>query len=733
MRIIVNLLKKILKIALVLAIIFGIMFAVVWGKQWYEQRNYKKHFDPVAMNNMEYVEELHEQWKSTPSDIEGMTQYDKRQMGLYVEDGSDSDHDGLTDKEEIEVYHTDPTAYSSAGDYYSDSYKIANGMDLDKKYDTPEEAYDYYIVGDDIKFVDPAPNDSAMSFAAAESGVSLYKDNEEILEPGDILPDYEYTTDYKFVKAYYVRYYYGDVEIDLTDLPIDSQKNVCVATCEVHGIPGDYPEGESNHYFKEIPSKVKDGKVTFNAAERVTRWGGSTWFCVVEKQKSTRGGVFGFFGKATDKEAGGEAGEYLAVCDNSYAWGSLHIIPPKIYYVSSGDETADEVANTKMAETASKMHEPFFEKMRYKPEDAEYIKVTKLEYEARVKLYQGKYQRTTDVMALKSFTDMFHNYFLSEDVMEEQRAVMEANHSTGFHMRYDTLPFANYSSEMTDGHCAGIAELTTRLYNTGTIPATGSYTLKQNHKKVPKGTVAHWDLTYDPENATLMDWGLYDFKDENFISKHTDENGELSYNGTTDGEKEFIRLVDAYWAEANETMPLSEEIVSSDYLYTEEEFMKILAFLDTGKICTLDLWSEEFGGHSVNIVAYNYVVPAAGATITDDCYALYIYDNNYPPLSRILYVHNYKKEKDVFPLDMTVFEYYPEDLDYYYTNSWLFDTQLKYWEITEKLGIPCNKNYVYYDDKQVITRYTAFVASDENYNQINPVHEKAVIYHEPFR
>ncbi len=169
MRIIVNLLKKILKIALVLAIISGIMFAVVWGKQWYEQRNYKKHFDPVAMNNMEYVEELHEQWKNTPSDIEGMTQLDKRQMGLYVEDGSDSDHDGLTDKEEIEVYHTDPTAYSSAGDYYSDSYKIANGMDLDKKYDTPEEAYDYYIVGDDIKLVDPAPNNSALSFAAPES------------------------------------------------------------------------------------------------------------------------------------------------------------------------------------------------------------------------------------------------------------------------------------------------------------------------------------------------------------------------------------------------------------------------------------------------------------------------------------------------------------------------------------------------------------------------------------
>ena len=41
-----------------------------------------------------------ESLKTIASDIEGMTQHDKYKAGLDYHDGSDSDHDGLTDREE---------------------------------------------------------------------------------------------------------------------------------------------------------------------------------------------------------------------------------------------------------------------------------------------------------------------------------------------------------------------------------------------------------------------------------------------------------------------------------------------------------------------------------------------------------------------------------------------------------------------------------------------------------
>jgi len=74
-----------------------------------------------------------ERKKDVPSDIEGMSQYDKYAMGLDYKNGSDSDNDGLTDKEEIEVYGTDPLKESTAGDLYTDGYKVKNNLDLFSK------------------------------------------------------------------------------------------------------------------------------------------------------------------------------------------------------------------------------------------------------------------------------------------------------------------------------------------------------------------------------------------------------------------------------------------------------------------------------------------------------------------------------------------------------------------------------------------------------------------------
>jgi ABC-type Na+ efflux pump permease subunit len=62
-----------------------------------------------SMSAEEFLKNDLERLKTEPSDIEGKTKYEKMEMGLSPNDGSDSDGDGLTDKEEIEVYGSRPT------------------------------------------------------------------------------------------------------------------------------------------------------------------------------------------------------------------------------------------------------------------------------------------------------------------------------------------------------------------------------------------------------------------------------------------------------------------------------------------------------------------------------------------------------------------------------------------------------------------------------------------------
>ena len=120
--------KNILKgITLLFAILMTIFVIIpkVWDLVKYTG---KKDIQPNGLTFQDAVEKLEEEQKNTASDIEGWTVYDKTIAGLSPYDGSDSDGDGLTDKEEIEVYGSDPLKKSTAGDFYTDKYK-SSGLD----------------------------------------------------------------------------------------------------------------------------------------------------------------------------------------------------------------------------------------------------------------------------------------------------------------------------------------------------------------------------------------------------------------------------------------------------------------------------------------------------------------------------------------------------------------------------------------------------------------------------
>lgn len=124
--------KRILKIIGCFIVII-IIIAII--KNAYENYRCDKIMENIPLGLGYSQEQLEEIAKNTPSDIEGLSRWDKSQLGLIEDDGSDSDNDGLTDKEEIEVYKSDPLKSSTAGDLYIDGYKVEHNMNLFAKYD----------------------------------------------------------------------------------------------------------------------------------------------------------------------------------------------------------------------------------------------------------------------------------------------------------------------------------------------------------------------------------------------------------------------------------------------------------------------------------------------------------------------------------------------------------------------------------------------------------------------
>lgn len=573
--------------------------------------------------NKEYlIEDMYdvaeyEDWlKDQPSDINGMSKYDKYQMGLSTDDGADSDLDGLTDKEEIEIYGSDPTKTSTSGDLYSDGYKVKNGMDLNTFY---EYKNDIALTGNSCPeqvLLEPAKAFDFNAIIADYTDIGMYG-----LADKDVL------------KIYYVAYYSGQVTIDL------AQADPTLSPDDINIYVNTFNGGDA----VAVKFTSNGSKVTLSETYNTSRY----VIYIVKEEPGKKNKTASLTCGAVDQNGEIESGYGVL-----YGW----FTNLKIKYVETENEALNEATKQHLIDAANQI----LRERKSSITEADIIATTEKDVEKTInfskKLPEIKYpfplisEYNGTVEDLYSYGGVYTYYIYDEDVFTSNYAsggtspssegIKYASFVDGFSPFVDTLPFPNFGNEISEGGvCAGFSQITSELFNNGTLSlpsATFEY----------KGKVYSYDITADEENATLLDKGLSDYKDANFTKKHTGLFSGLLDKDLNNAEENFSTMIGYYWRLSNDIYNWKEYAKGAagrdgdndDWLiassYDGTVVRSLLSELDNNRICNAsfvvmdrDTKNYEGSGHRINIYGYQKY-DTNNAQL--DGYLFYVYDNNYP-------------------------------------------------------------------------------------------------------
>lgn len=564
-------------------------------KNYLRQKAYEEAF-PMGMEVTAFDEYMKTQ-KDVPSDIEGLSVYDKYEMGLQRQDGSDSDYDGLTDKEEIEIYGTDPLKASSAGDLYTDAYKVRNGLDPYTYMEYTEEIVFPYLECEEVQLTASSPID----FNAVVSDCTFSYD----LSSFDVGRVY---------KGYDLYNYAGTVKIDVHDVMTGNDVN-------------DFEIYITNGPFI-IPGESKFSKCSYeldgnNAVlDYEFEHGNEYLIFLTEKHgfkiNSVIDGIFNHDEVAvTTSMNSKDKGEALIY---GSPWGVLLGSKITIYYTECSNEENTENFKAEAEQSIPTIFTKEEDDIRFKVVSPKELEKKKAFFDRFLKLFKAfnKGEHVT-----------WYNYFFRYGIFcyetyENTYEIADGNDAqlpavgTGFDKYEDELPFQNFRSYIgTGGNCAGITHLTSYLYNTGSFPSGGTYSCNVNGTYEP----VEWDLSSDSENATLSDPGLMDYKDLDFVTDHSESGDYLSLN-LTDGEQEFVNMIGCFWTEANDRIDMNAYEKATGEYYDAFLLNRMTSLIDQGKVLDVYLYMRGGGAHAVNLYGYEYV--------DENCVWFTVYDNNIP-------------------------------------------------------------------------------------------------------
>lgn len=532
--------------------------------------------------------------KDKKSDIKGMSQYDKYNMGLDFQDGSDSDHDGLTDKEEIEVYGTDPLKSSTAGDLYTDGYKVANDMDPAKAYEMSEQAFP----NNSCKEVILSADDAADLSAVVENATDRYS-----------LSDYGID---KIYKGYWIYNYSGIVRLNLEK--VFSKNSITESDIDIWMYKGDFlVYGLSDLKKCEY---TMDGNQAVIAEELAAD---SSYYIYVTEKTNVLDKILVASSKKIQLNSSkdDQAVFLLKMSPILYTMGFTKI---DVYYPDQNDDEA----NIAMEKRAVKL---------YNLTDSDEINFSPLTVDEIQKKYK-KLKKTMPKLETKDglvfdkdgngnlLLALFGYQYMDDGITADaggnrknsQKGEKDnyKNYHTKFDPYVDELPFQNFESQYGhNGNCTGFAHLTSYLFNQGAYPKTGSY----NDIK--------WNLGTDKNNATLMNPELSDYKTNSFVDDNSSAFDNYIGSKISSGEKEFVKMIGAGYQEGTEKLPyLNEYLISNGWSADWSVAQHMMDYLNKGKIINVGLYLKNGSGHAITV--YDYYYNYAGELI------FRVYDCNIP-------------------------------------------------------------------------------------------------------
>ena len=567
--------------------------------------NREKPVEVIAGSDAGPSDALIAAWKSTPSDITGMTKWDKYEAGLSVANGSDSDGDGLTDKEEIETHHSDPLSVSTAGDLYTDLYKVQNGMDLTQKYvyNTALQEFPYNSCPEVILSAQ-TPND----FNAVVTA----------------LPTPDSLNGQKVYAAYNIYNYSGKFTVNLASI---LQKEAL----KLSNISVYVSDGNSVEYY---PFTKKAQTITLKTAFSPT---GTYTVFITQKNflrfaasRISADDALAAISSAPEASPQQVTGAGLVIVSPILA--EFANSPISIYYEKQdNDIDRQTLRNALLNHVMDYFHISSRDKYRFAFHEVSAIQIDLMYNTLRSAVsFLDVTDRTQSSLNLEYIFFLYYSY--EDKLAFERKSTQEISTppatepdastppedvflpdpNSGFHLKNDTLPFGNFSTDRSpNGSCAGISHLTAYLYNQKRYP------VHSDNGFIP------WDLESDPENATLCEPGLGDYKDENFVQIHSTD-GQTLNTDLTSGEEAFKNMItDAYLTGNQNAEFILFDLWGGNHVVQDYSVIEsAIAYLESGKI--LDVYLDMVDGtrHAVNIYGYRKE--------TENVIWFSVYDSNFP-------------------------------------------------------------------------------------------------------
>ena len=662
---------------------------------------------------------------SQKTDIEGMSKLDKIMSGLLVEDGADTDGDGLTDKEELEVYHTDPRKKSTADDLYSDKEKVDMGVDPTKPIHDDRQGK---VINNSVSEVDLTVDTVDKAYASIQNVTGVF----ETLYHNDTTV-YPWVGKYTIYRDYIISGFTGNMSVDVGQILSENK-------------------GLSADDFILLVSydcnfnKVRKVNIKVNRNVLNTELKNEDTHLVIvanKKKKSTINQLISNLEVIKSDPAQAIAGNLDMKLSGFDALAvGFPIFRPTIYYSSSGNEETDKGWLKSMASSSVAVFE-------MAPKEKNFKQVSKTELIVRktiAKIFNHVIPHNDDHTG--RILPVYFNYedtigFTAADTIvgkeqaeksadsveidetktngaaigSNQPTLIKAEQNQDF-LPGNVFPFGNFKTNFANnGICAGISSYTMNLYNQGTVSPFGSFDLsKIEDTSQTDGSTVTFDISKDAENKTLLDRGLSDFRNKQWMDDFQSGN-----TAPTDADNQFFNMLAAYWGISN-TVDASPYMTSTANRPSYATIKRMMAAIDSGKILQFDakatsvngrgdlykdatsdkvyginaknydldkdaIDADLYGYHSVNLYDYKQVSAiAANGNKTITTY-FRVYDSNFPTNTETNYlVCVSKSENDDSPVEYI----YMPSADQYVMGSYYNMVYGNYFKVVDETG----KNYV---------------------------------------